>query len=1341
MKQAIRTIILSAAIFAVAALVRPEYGAAQATAEWNWQTNGNYEGWTPGNDIASSSVTDGMLQVTLGGADSQLTSPAVSINAADNKQFVLQYRNGTGNGTAQLYWKTTGHGYSEAYSLPISVQTDNEWHELRVQLPASWTGTVTELRFDPSQGSSGTFEIDYMRILNTTADRYDLANGYVKLSGIYGVIDLVQFDPTGSGSYGENLLAGNLYLTASSGTNTLPGLGTAVTSTISGNTLTLSNITFGAYGTLNVTGSWVIELDGNKWSNTFTITSNANNIPLHNIGYIMPMQWYDPGFDVSVRNRVPFEYMIGGDNQYHSSYVYKRGAERTYSPAFELRQSPLYIHGANGHDYDLRIEYNQPTVEVAVGIDSMTFPFFAAEGTGSPYFKPYVLNTGETLVRELNFTVEPSSDWLPEGFPVFEGTDAAMTSALTEMFYERNYERHIGSGPTWREWMGTIRDWLQDEAWRTGEKYSMLVQRQDPDGYPWTWDNSKGWPFPGDGSDTLHHIDTPANFILGGYRYYVATGDRELLSTQIDRMRAALTYMLDYYNPTKNLFIITQSDHEGISVTENGSDYWDILPHGYIDAYSNMHGYAALTAMAELEQLVGNTARATELNGYASELKAAYDTTFWRTNHYIQTIDVNGVEHDYGPIYLNVAAFYYGLGDSAKATAFFNWAETVTTSSGEADVFSKFVFAPRATVTSNPSKAQGGWWVSAWDNYGAYGDQIQDGGAALYTTFYEIASRAQYLGANNAYGRFSEIIDRYALDHLSGGKTLYNGETVQHTYAGSVGTWGEFPESALVPVALLRGFMGIKMDKDGLQIKPNMPSSGLTQAGVTNFRYWDMNLKLTVSNSSVRLQALENESPYTDWEVNGTAVSGLFDITISLSPGGSVTLTREAGLGVNLDTIEYDTMVGWASGDYYPVSINGRGIGGHNGDDDSVRYKWPLLKGKNVITVKAVNAPGSTGGFLADFTLPDGRKIVSDASWKIRSEREDRYEGLALADGNWTQATSQGAYSSSTRGPVVNFPGGSDAHWIWDSTGQAPWLLLRKTFNWDEYWSFNYDGDEQEWGGFTHLLDREVAGGTFNAEISGNDPSMTQSINVDAAKKKRFVVRMKNGTASTTAQLYWATALSGMDESKRVDFTIVANDPNYTTYEVDLTGHLEWSGTITALRFDPATNATGTTSIDWIELKALDGDFDVADRAGISASSTYSSGWEASQAIDDDIATVWSSTAHTVNATEWIQLDLGKAHTIERVRLKPRPGGSGFPVDFKIQTSMDGATWTDVPGQVYTGYSNPGSSLETFAFSSPVTAKHVRIYATQLGQDDNNNYVFQLSELWADDKKISGSPS
>lgn len=99
----------------------------------------------------------------------------------------------------------------------------------------------------------------------------------------------------------------------------------------------------------------------------------------------------------------------------------------------------------------------------------------------------------------------------------------------------------------------------------------------------------------------------------------------------------------------------------------------------------------------------------------------------------------------------------------------------------------------------------------------------------------------------------------------------------------------------------------------------------------------------------------------------------------------------------------------------------------------------------------------------------------------------------------------------------------------------------------------------------------------------------------------------------------------------------------------------------------------------------------------------------------------------------WVMIDLGNAYSIDRAALWPRSDngvsnvGMGFPVDFKVLASADGAAWTTLYETI--GYPTPsdGRSLE-ISFSK-LQARYVRVEATRLQADNFNQTVLQLREM------------
>ena len=860
---------------------------AAVSREWSWQNAGDEQGWSRNEQIDNWIVTNGRYTLHISDMeDPNITSPTISIDTSVYKILEITYRNTTGNTDAKLYWRRDGEGFSEARAKSIRTQSDNRWHTLQVDLEqmSSWSGTVVQLRFDPTMGGNGNFELDKFSLLDKK-NRYMLSNGYYEIGGVDGLIDMICFDPQGKGNYSEDLVNGNLFLSLDYNGSQYSSTSDQVAWSVIGTVLQLQNIHFYNSG---LVGNWRIELNGNRMKNTFTITSGGDNKKLTNVGFVMDTPWENSGYEVEASPagtlKVPFSKMVSSADRYHSAYAYKRTSSED-NEAFGLEGDWIDWQGANGYNFNLRFYPDTKYLSPVCSTDNMRLHFRKANT------ETITLNNNQAFTRTLDIVLSSPGDVTPSHFTRFEGGDPTVTKALNDMLYEFGYAREAGcTNPDWWEWISLTRAW-QDDNYRQVDVDHTLTVRQSDNGYVWTWGNLEGWPFPTD-RDSNHYLMTSANYINAVYNYFMYSGDLDYLDSTISKMRSSMSYLLTKFDSASGLFIIDHPDHDGTSRSV-GSNYWDIIPYGYKSAYDNIYCYNALRRMAEIEAMLGNSARAAELNGYADTLKRSYNAAFWHNNHYIQVIDANGAAHDYGCVYLNLEAINYGLADTDRAAAIMNYLKTTATASGKADALSAFAFAPRTTMVNNPHNSQGGWYVSIYNSDGIYGtSQLQNGGANFYTMYYELMSRLKTSGADDAYARLTTLVNRFNMEHMQGGNPLYYGEKNQHGSEGNVGLWGEFPESGLVPVVAKDGFMGISADSGGLHVAPNFPATGMTSLTLDSVDYWGMKLKITASNSSVRIQALENNSPYTDWRINGAAAVGRFDITVPISSGGTVTLAR-----------------------------------------------------------------------------------------------------------------------------------------------------------------------------------------------------------------------------------------------------------------------------------------------------------------------------------------------------------------------------------------------------------------------------------------------------------------
>ncbi|MEV4136951.1 ThuA domain-containing protein [Dactylosporangium sp. NPDC049742] len=103
------------------------------------------------------------------------------------------------------------------------------------------------------------------------------------------------------------------------------------------------------------------------------------------------------------------------------------------------------------------------------------------------------------------------------------------------------------------------------------------------------------------------------------------------------------------------------------------------------------------------------------------------------------------------------------------------------------------------------------------------------------------------------------------------------------------------------------------------------------------------------------------------------------------------------------------------------------------------------------------------------------------------------------------------------------------------------------------------------------------------------------------------------------------------------------------------------------------------------------------------ASSVENASFPASNAVDASSTTRWSSA---FSDPQWIRVDLGATHTINRVRLV---WATTYGKNYQIQTSADGNTWTTI--RTITN-SNGGEDDNTGLNAS---AQYVRIYGTARG--------------------------
>jgi len=393
--------------------------------------------------------------------------------------------------------------------------------------------------------------------------------------------------------------------------------------------------------------------------------------------------------------------------------------------------------------------------------------------------------------------------------------------------------------------------------------------------------------------DTRHSINNPI-FILASKRYFDWTGDLDFLRKNINRMRLALWYQQTVmgavkYNRIRNPWpghdgLAGWKKHKDGSKTFNaghgiGNNYWDLMPFGFDDMYATAQYYAATQAMAEIEDAISRhqawniplgalMMEPQRLRKHAQAVKAEANRLFWndKTGRFVACIDKKGNPHDYGYTFLNLDAIWYGIASQEHARAIMDWITgkrivAGDTSTGQ-DIY-RWRFGPRATTLRNVD-----WYGQAWfaPETIPWGGQIQDGGAVLGFTFYDLWARLQVLGPENAWQRLIDILTWEKEVAQAGGYRDYYADGKQGTTlqgggtAGGIGIDYEFYESSLLPSIVTYGFVGLDVQPDVLAIRPRLPKS-CPDMGISNMLYRNIRMDIRASDNAIVLNVKDEPVP------------------------------------------------------------------------------------------------------------------------------------------------------------------------------------------------------------------------------------------------------------------------------------------------------------------------------------------------------------------------------------------------------------------------------------------------------------------------------------------------
>lgn len=358
--------------------------------------------------------------------------------------------------------------------------------------------------------------------------------------------------------------------------------------------------------------------------------------------------------------------------------------------------------------------------------------------------------------------------------------------------------------------------------------------------------------------DTRHTSNNPI-FIMACAEQFAWTGDVEWLRRQLDRMRLALRFLMhDLGGLEHNHIRVPWCGHDGrtgIGYNKQGErvadpgvgigeNYWDLLPFGWDSMYATSQYYRALIAMADIEEAClthpdwSPAPRITpfipeELRRHARAVRQEANMLFWNpiTERFVASIDCDGIPHDYGFTFLNLEAIWYGIAGPQQSRSIMDWItgrRIIPDDTSTGDDIYHWRFGPRATTRRNTD-----WYQFVWSGPESipWGGQVQDGGAVLGFSFYDLWARLKLEGPDDAWNRLCGLLDWDDEAVAAGGYRAYYADGAQGATlqgggtAGGLGIDHEFYESSLIPAIIVRGFLGITATPIALHVQPALPEA------------------------------------------------------------------------------------------------------------------------------------------------------------------------------------------------------------------------------------------------------------------------------------------------------------------------------------------------------------------------------------------------------------------------------------------------------------------------------------------------------------------------------------
>lgn len=422
-------------------------------------------------------------------------------------------------------------------------------------------------------------------------------------------------------------------------------------------------------------------------------------------------------------------------------------------------------------------------------------------------------------------------------------------------------------------------------------------------------------------------VNNNSILITGTKALYEYSHDTDLLETMLSKVKRSVQFYLTNLGGESGVISNDFCVGHEIRLDEHGSrimgygigdGYWDMLSLPEKNIYINIYFYKAIRDAAWLlkaaeqegitcdEQTIMTNeglevpcdATAEELEALMSIIETKFTETFWNDKtgrFHAGYSNAYGCIIDYGFTYFNLEAIVAGLASKEQVESIYAWldgdriveSQAYTCADGATlnveekstgDDIYLYRFAPRTNTADNDSAHYLWTWTPR-----KFGNQLQNGGAALFMSYYDLVARAKYLGIENAAQRLKEIQEWYlevlnynendggarggayfywdyyqALDieenpWIMKAGNLLEGSNMGTAGAGLLALDYVFPETGLFWRAIPEMYFGLSVSTDNvLQLAPNL-SENLTWYKNENLKYSGLIYDLTAGNKFVQI--------------------------------------------------------------------------------------------------------------------------------------------------------------------------------------------------------------------------------------------------------------------------------------------------------------------------------------------------------------------------------------------------------------------------------------------------------------------------------------------------------